>query len=112
MSAIESHFSYRTMGKDSAVARAGTTGIDVVRKIQTEYAVKDINFIKPGIGEATRVLLRRIPWKIIVNSDFENAAELQHIYQLSNEKNVAVEISRVPLHNYKVCGIIKAMSDI
>ena len=43
------------------------SGVEVVKKIANTYAIDDINFIKPGIGETTRVLLRRIPWKVLVN---------------------------------------------
>ena len=33
------------------------------------FNIKNINHIKPGVGdETTRVLLRRVPWKILVNS--------------------------------------------
>lgn len=88
------------------------TGPVVVGKIAEEYGINDINFIKPGIGEATRVLLRRIPWKIIVNEKYKGADELKHIYQLAAEKKVTCEISRVNLGNYKVCGIIKKLSDV
>lgn len=87
-------------------------GPSVVRKIAEEYGIDDINFIKPGIGEATRVLLRRIPWKIIVNENYKSADELKHIYQLAAEKDVECEISKVDLGNYKVCGIIKKLSDV
>lgn len=87
-------------------------GANIIQNIAREYKISDINFIKPGIGEATRVLLRRIPWKIIVNGSYKNTDELKHIYQLAEEKNVCCEISKVPLGNYKVCGIIKRMADI
>ena len=46
-----------------------TTGIDEVKKLAEEYGIADINLIKPGIGETTRVLLRRVPWKILVAED-------------------------------------------
>lgn len=88
------------------------SGPIVVAKIAEEYGIDDINFIKPGIGETTRVLLRRVPWKIIINEKYKSADELRHIYQLAAEKNVTCEISRVNLGNYKVCGIIKKLSDI
>ncbi|MCR5718596.1 MAG: cysteine protease StiP family protein [Oscillospiraceae bacterium] len=85
---------------------------EIIRSIQEAYHIGDINFIKPGIGEATRVLLRRIPWKVIVNEMFSGADELRHITQLAAEKGVPCEISRVPLGNYKVCGLIRQLSDI
>ena len=76
------------------------------------YSVSDIHFIKPGIGETTRVLLRRVPWKVIINQTYADAAELRHIYQLAAEKKIPCEISRVDLGSYKACGIIKKISDI
>jgi hypothetical protein len=88
------------------------SGTEVVRSIADEYRISDINFIKPGIGEATRVLLRRIPWKVIVNEKYASSVELNHIYQLAKEKNVSCEVSRADLGNYKVCGIIKKLSDV
>ena len=74
--------------------------------------ISDINLIKPGIGEATRVLLRRIPWKMIVNEAYQDADELKHIYQLAKEKGAPCEISSVPLGNYEVCGLIQDLGDI
>ena len=90
----------------------GVCGREVVQQIAETYGISDINFIKPGIGEATRVLLRRIPWMIIVNDIFRDSPELEHIRRLAAEKNVPCEISRVPLGNYKVCGIIRQLSDV
>ena len=87
-------------------------GNEITKRIAEEYGISDLNFIKPGIGEATRVLLRRIPWKIIVNESYVGADELKHIYQLAAEKEVPLEISRVELGNYKVCGIIRKLSDV
>ena len=71
-----------------------------------------LNYIKPGIGEATRVLLRRVPWRIILNEKYKNSPELLHIIKLAKEKNVTVETSMTNLGNYKVCGIIKNLADI
>lgn len=84
------------------------TGIEDVNTIKNHYKVEDINFIKPGIGETTRVLLRRIPYKIIVR-DIKDK-DLEHILVLAKEKNVQVE--EYPLKAYKCCGIIKNMRDI
>ncbi len=111
LSAIERHFIYEGKAEtDTHFSKA--YGPDIVRNIAEEYKVQDINYIKPGIGEATRVLLRRIPWKIIVNEAYENADDLKHIYQLAAEKRISCEVSRIDLGNYKVCGIIKKLSDI
>jgi len=83
-------------------------GIDEVKKIQEEFGVSDINFIKPGIGETTRVLLRRIPWKILVN-DINDNKYIAHILRLAEEKNV--EVIEYPMTRYRACGIIKDLAD-
>lgn len=108
---IEQYFDYSS-SPDDPVRTTGPNGLDIVGRIAAEYGIEDINFIKPGIGEATRVLLRRIPWKVLVNEAYAEADELQHIYQLAKEKGVPCEISTVDLGNYKVCGVIKKMSDV
>lgn len=84
-------------------------GLDDVYRIMHEFDVKDINFVKPSVGETTRVLLRRIPWKILVRSK-SDYAYLGHIYQLAKEKNVEV-IEYPDLRHYRCCGIIKDLSD-
>lgn len=87
---------------------AGRTGLEEVREIAEKFSVEDINLIKPSIGEATRVLLRRLPWKVLVHSLDDNE-HLGHIYRLAREKGVQVE--EYPLKNYKACGIIRNLAD-
>lgn len=84
-------------------------GIDEVRKIADEFNIADINLIKPGIGETTRVLLRRVPWKVLINEKHKGDSALSHIIRLAEEKQVPVEYC--PLSHYKACGIIKKMAD-
>lgn len=79
-----------------------------VQKIAEEFGIDDINLIKPSIGECTRVLLRRVPDRILVHClDDPN---LEHIYRLAKEKNVPVQL--YPLCNYYACGIIMQMGDV
>lgn len=111
LSSICNCFKYSN-NSSQELKKNGINGQDVVKTIAEVYDISDINFIKPGIGEATRVLLRRIPWKVIVNPKYMNTDELKHIYQLSLEKGVPCEISKVDLGNYKVCGIIKKLEDV
>ncbi len=40
-------------------------GWAAVERISEEYGIHDVNLVKPGVGETTRVLLRRVPWKIL-----------------------------------------------
>lgn len=110
LTAIGQHFDFSCTADDTAAGNA--VGKAVVQAIAEAYRVSNVNYIKPGIGEATRVLLRRIPWKIIVNPEYAASPELLHIRQLAAEKGIVCEESKVPLHRYKVCGIIKNLSDI
>lgn len=86
----------------------GRSGISEVRNIADKCGISDINLVKPGIGEATRVLLRRVPWKILVNS-LDDSKNLGHIYELANEKHIPIE--KYSLVNYRACGLIKSLAD-
>jgi len=59
-----------------------------IQELMKEYNVSDINYIKPGIGEATRVLLRRIPDILIVKN--KKNIYTQHLINLAKEKNIPV----------------------
>ena len=87
-----------------------TKGIEEVLQIAKDYSIQDINLIKPGIGEATRVLLRRVPWKVLIQSGASNSTMLEHLLRLAQEKGVVIE--EYPLKHYKACGIIKKCTDI
>lgn len=65
------------------------SGWAAVEAISARYGIGDVNLVKPGVGETTRVLLRRVPWKILVNSD--SRAELAHIEILAAERGVDIE---------------------
>ena len=83
-------------------------GLLDMENIKNKFQINNINLIKPGIGETTRVLLRRIPWKILVDS-YENP-NLKHIFKLAQEKNIPVEIYKDMC--YSCCGIIKSKEKV
>lgn len=85
------------------------SALEEVRCICRDFCIDDVNLVKPGIGEATRVLLRRVPGKMLVHS-LNDVPHLGHIYTLAKEKGVNVEV--YPLKRYKACGIIQKISDI
>lgn len=89
----------------------GVKGIDIVKNIAQSEGIDDFNKIKPGVGECTRVLLRRVPKKILVNSDYIGNESIEHIFQLARERNVEVE-SSTELGNYGVVGVIADLSDV
>jgi hypothetical protein len=43
------------------------TGWAAARRIGSTHGVDDMNFVKPGVGETTRALLRRVPWKVLID---------------------------------------------
>ena len=71
------------------------------------HAVPDLNFIKPGIGEATRVLLRRVP-RLLVLRDPE-APDVAHLKLLAAEKSVPCIVdARLP---YQAVSLIQSALD-
>lgn len=84
------------------------SGLAEVKRIAADFDIADINLIKPGIGEATRVLLRRLPWKILVHS-LHDDEHLGHLYRLAEEKGAPLEV--YPLKNYRACGLIRRLAD-
>jgi hypothetical protein len=56
--------------------------------LKQTYQIKNINLIKPGIGEATRVLLRRLPDLVILKN--RHATETQHLAMLAAEKQIPI----------------------
>jgi orotate phosphoribosyltransferase len=80
-------------------------GLNSIKKLQAAFNLSDPNLIKPGIGETTRVLLRRVPWKILI--DDKDNPNLQHILLLAQDRGVAVV--EFPGLSYSCCGLIKAM---
>ena len=106
INAIESNFFDVKPLKSSEIEK--NSGLAEVKSIAENFSIADVNLIKPGIGEATRVLLRRLPWKILVQS-LHDDAHLGHLYQLAKEKGAPLEV--YPLKNYRACGLIRRLAD-
>ena len=105
--AIENDFSVENLQEDDRAIEG--QGIDEVQEIGKHFGIDNINLIKPGIGEATRVLLRRVPWKVLIDEQYKGDPQLGHLVRLAEEK--AVPIEYYPLKHYKCCGIIKKIAD-
>ncbi|WP_280397055.1 phosphoribosyltransferase [Nocardia carnea] len=74
-----------------------------VERVRAEYNIDSVNFVKPGVGETTRVLLRRVPWRVLVRA--ADAPEHAHIRLLAQARGVPVEV--VPDLAYSCMGLIK-----
>ncbi|MCK1996957.1 cysteine protease StiP family protein [Psychrobacillus psychrodurans] len=80
-------------------------GMQEVESIASKfYKNADISKVKPSVGETTRVLLRRKPFKILLSDD--KHPSLRHILLLCKEKNIPTEI--VPGLFYLAIGLIES----
>ncbi|MFE9359168.1 phosphoribosyltransferase [Streptomyces olivaceoviridis] len=96
LDAVAARFPEVTEGVDGAVKELPTTdrtptwaGWRAVERISEEYGIHDVNLVKPGVGETTRVLLRRVPWKILARAGA--GADLAHVRLLAEQRGVPVE---------------------
>lgn len=110
---IQSRFQMEDGDETAAALDCGqetaSCGTEEVRCIAQSFSIDNINLVKPGIGETTRVLLRRVPWKILIGERWRNDPSLDHIIRLAEERKVPIEY--YDLEHYKACGIIKKMAD-
>jgi hypothetical protein len=77
-------------------------GWSTIERISNEYGINNVNLVKPGVGETTRVLLRRVPWRILIRRDAYDS--LAHIRLLAESKGVEIQV--VDELAYSCIGII------
>jgi adenine/guanine phosphoribosyltransferase-like PRPP-binding protein len=82
------------------------SGWSAVEKIRSAYGLSSVNFVKPGVGETTRVLLRRAPSRVLVR-ELDNP-DHAHIRMLAALRGVPVEV--VPDLAYACVGLIEQLS--
>ena len=61
----------------------------LIATIAADWGVADRNRIKPGIAEATRAVLRRVPNRLLLGDNAD--PELRHLVHLAHERGVAIE---------------------
>lgn len=76
---------------------------DYLNSIQSEFGITDINRIKPGIAEATRVMLRRVPDVLIIRE--AGHPDVAHLEQIAKEKGIEMRIC--PEMPFGACALIK-----
>lgn len=82
-------------------------GWAAVERISEAYGIGRVNLVKPGVGETTRVLLRRVPWRVLVRPDA--TADIAHVLLLAEQRGVPVEaVDDLP---YSSVGLIKPHRD-
>ncbi|MGY5009728.1 phosphoribosyltransferase [Streptomyces sp. 900105755] len=109
LDAVAARFAEVTEAVDAAVKELAVAdrtptweGWAAVERISEEYGIHDVNLVKPGVGETTRVLLRRVPWKILARAGA--GADLDHVRLLAEQRGVPVEeVGELP---YTCVGLI------
>jgi hypothetical protein len=87
--------------------RAAAVSRQYMQDAQRRHGVSDANLIKPGIGEATRVLLRRSPKLLILREP--QALQVAHLKLLAEEKNVQIMVD--PDLPYHAVSLIRSAVD-
>ncbi len=91
----------------AAAPEPSWVGWQAVERISTEYGINNVNLVKPGVGETTRVLLRRVPWKVLINPAAR--ADVAHVLLLAQQRGTPVEeVADLP---YSCVGLIHPAFD-
>ncbi|AYA39397.1 cysteine protease StiP family protein [Xenorhabdus nematophila] len=77
----------------------------VISNLAEKYQIDSINRIKPGIAEATRAVLRRVPEHVLVRS--LNDPDVALLVHLARQKNVVITEVGDLIGQYRAVTIIK-----
>jgi hypothetical protein len=89
-------------------AQTAAQSVAFVEAMLAQSGAKDRNRIKPGIGETTRALLRRMPEKVIVRD--AASSDVAHLLWLAEERGIVCDVE--PSLPYGACAIIKTLGDL
>jgi Phosphoribosyl transferase (PRTase)/PELOTA RNA binding domain len=89
------------------LAQVRTRSERLVRDLMQRYGVADRNFIKPGIGEATRSMLRRMPRLLLLRD--ADAPSVRHLQWLASQR--AVPVSLDPDLPLNAATILRKLAD-
>jgi uracil phosphoribosyltransferase len=80
--------------------------MEYVHALMEMYGETDINMVKPGIAEATRVMLRRIPKALHIKDT--SKGDVAHLIRLAKDKNIPVIIDEeMPLNAAAVISNVR-----
>ncbi|MFC3692164.1 cysteine protease StiP family protein [Chenggangzhangella methanolivorans] len=84
--------------RHSAVAQA------TVGRIVADYSVSNLNRVKPGIAEATRAVLRRMPERVFISDPFD--PDLAALVYLATDRGVRLETLHGGIAPYRAVTLI------
>ena len=85
-----------------------TNAKQAIEYVRSRKNVTDMNRIKPGIAEATRAILRRVPETVFVHSEHDK--DLSALMHLIGEKNISYSIAPEAIHPYRAVALIQKVS--
>jgi hypothetical protein len=85
--------------------RRRLTSENFLADMRQRFGVRDVNHVKPGIGEATRVLLRRVPGRLLLRDPA--SPDVIHLALLAREKGVPITVD--PSLPYAAAALIKEL---
>lgn len=94
-------------GQAADKQRCAAVSASYMQQVCDQYGISDLNLVKPGIAEATRVLLRRLPDRLILRD--ETLADVAHLKRLALEKGVAVHCD--PDLPYNAVSLIRSVAN-
>ena len=81
--------------------------VAAVERISTRFAVTNPNRVKPGIAEATRAVMRRVPDHVLVRS--RDDQDVQLLLHLTRQANIDVEEVGDELGPYRAVTVIRSV---
>lgn len=79
---------------------------EVVFALASRFGIDNLNRVKPGIAEATRAVLRRVPDRVLVRD--RNDSDVRLLLHLTERVGVTVEEADTDLGPYRAVTIIKS----
>ncbi len=77
----------------------------MIEEVKLRYRITDRNRIKPGIAEATRAVLRRVPDRLLIR-DIDDP-DVRHLVHLATTRGVAIDTLGVG--NFRAVAVIKSL---
>lgn len=89
-------------------AKLQAAATQVVESLAARFDISNLNRVKPGIAEATRAVLRRVPDHVLVRD--RNDSDVQLLMHLTEGAGVCVEEVGAALGPYRAVTIIRSVS--
>lgn len=83
------------------------SAVAAVERISTRFAVSNPNRVKPGIAEATRAVMRRVPDHVLVRN--RDDQDVQLLLHLTRQANIEVEEVGEELGPYRAVTVIRSV---